>query len=79
MCTFTVIAARVGNYLVDGSRSTGQFAGASGNGSYQITVHGAAPLLPNKTTCTTGDTGDVVPQGTSISFRAVGPLAPKSS
>ena len=77
MCTFSQ-NARTGNYIVDGSESTGKFAGAIGNGSYVITIHGAAPLLTGKSTCTTPDTGDVVPQGASISFRAVGPLAPKS-
>lgn len=78
MCTFTQ-NARTGNYVVDGSQSTGKFAGAIGNGSYAITFLGAAPLLAGKTTCATPNTGDVVPQGASINFRAVGPLAPKSS
>jgi len=78
LCTFSQ-NARSGNYLVDGSQSTGGFAGATGNGSYVITILGAAPLLTGKTTCTTTNTGDVVPQGASIDFRAVGPLAPKSS
>ncbi len=78
MCTFTQ-DARTGNYMVDGSRSTGKFEGAIGNGSYQIRILGAAPLLPDKTTCSTSDTGDVVSQGASINLRAVGPLSPKSS
>jgi hypothetical protein len=78
LCTFTQ-DARTGNFVVDGSRSTGSFAGAIGNGSYLIRILGAAPLQPGKTTCNSSDTGDVVPQGASISLRAVGPLAPKSS
>jgi hypothetical protein len=64
---------------VEGSQSTGKFAGATGNGSYAITILGAAPLLAGKTTCTTPNTGDVVPQGASINFRAVGPIVPNSS
>jgi hypothetical protein len=78
MCTFTQ-DARTGNYVVEGSQSTGKFAGATGNGSYAITIRGAAPLLAAKTTCSTPNTGDVVPQGASINLRAVGPLALKSS
>jgi hypothetical protein len=78
MCTFTQ-NARTGNYVVEGSQSTGTFAGATGNGSYAISIHGAAPLLAGKTTCTTLNTGDVVSQGASINLRAVGPLARKSS
>ena len=48
-CTFRQ-DAQTGNYIVDGSQSTGKFAGAIGNGSYAITILGAAPLLPGKTT-----------------------------
>ena len=77
-CTFTQNPS-TGNYQLDGSQSTGKFAGAVGNGSYLITLRGAAPLLAGKTTCTTTNTGEVVPESASITFKATGPLEPKSS
>lgn len=67
-----------GSYTVDGSKSTGRFAGATGSGTYNVTILAAADLLAGKTTCTADNTGNVVPKGASITFKASGPLTLKS-
>jgi hypothetical protein len=67
-----------GTYTVDGSKSTGKFAGATGSGTFATTIVAAADLLPGKTTCTTDNTGNVIPKGASITFKASGPLTLKS-
>jgi hypothetical protein len=67
-----------GSYTVDGSKSTGKFAGATGSGTFALTIVAAADLLPGKTTCTSNNTGSVVSKGASITFKASGPLTLKS-
>lgn len=67
-----------GSYTVNGSKSTGKFAGATGSGTFASTIIAAADLLPGKTTCTANNTGNVVPTGASITFKASGPLTIKS-
>lgn len=67
-----------GSYTVDGSKSTGKFAGATGSGTFTITIVAAADLLPGKTTCTANNTGNVLPTAASITFKASGPLTIKS-
>jgi hypothetical protein len=62
-----------GTYTVLGSKSTGKFAGATGHGTYAITILAAANLLANKTFC------DLIPGyalagGASVTFKASGPL-----
>ena len=62
-----------GTYRVLRSKSTGKFAGATGHGTYAITILAAANLLPDKTFC------DLLPgyalaKGTSVTFKASGPL-----
>jgi hypothetical protein len=71
-CYFT--ASTTGVYTVVGSRSTGKFAGATGGGTYVTTVVVGADLQPGRTTCSLNSAGNVVAQGTSITYRASGPL-----
>lgn len=72
------LAAQTGTYTVDGSQSSGKFAGATGHGTFAITAVAAADLLPGKTTCTLNNTGNVIAKGASIDFKASGPLTVKS-
>jgi hypothetical protein len=65
-------------YKVDGSKSTGKFAGSTGSGTFATTSVYAADLSSGKTTCTANNTGNVVPTGSSITFKASGPLTLKS-
>ena len=67
-----------GKYKVDGSKSTGKFADATGSGTFVTTIVAAADLLPGKTTCTPNNTGNVLPTSASITFKASGPLTIKS-
>jgi hypothetical protein len=71
-CYFT--ASSTGVYTVVGSRSTGKFAGATGGGTYVTTVVVGADLLPGRTTCSLNSAGTVIAKGTSITYRASGPL-----
>lgn len=74
-CYFT--ASSTGVYTVLGSRSTGTFAGAAGSGTYVTTVVVGADLQPGRTTCSLNNAGAVVTQGSSITYRASGPLTVK--
>jgi hypothetical protein len=74
-CYFT--ASSTGVYTVVGSQSTGKFAGATGGGTYVTTVVVGADLLPGRTTCSVSNAGTVIAQGTSITYRASGPLTVK--
>jgi hypothetical protein len=67
-----------GTYTVDGSKSTGSFAGATGSGNYNINYAAAATLHPGDSTCTANNIGNVVATGASITFHASGPLTVKS-
>jgi len=71
-CYFT--ASVTGVYAVIGSQSTGKFAGAAGSGTYVTTVVVGADLEPGRTTCSVHNAGSVVAKGTSITYRASGPL-----
>jgi hypothetical protein len=71
-CYFT--ASSTGVYTVVGSQSTGEFAGAAGGGTYVTTVVVGADLLPGRTTCSVSNAGTVIAKGTSIIYRASGPL-----
>jgi hypothetical protein len=71
-CYFT--ASSTGVYKVVGSQSTGEFAGAAGGGTYVTTVVVGADLQPGRTTCTVSNAGTVIAEGTSITYRASGPL-----
>ena len=71
-CYFT--ASSTGVYTVAGSQSTGKFAGAAGGGTYVTTVVVGADLLPGRTTCSISSAGSVIATGTSITYRASGPL-----
>jgi hypothetical protein len=70
-------ASSTGFYTVVGSRSTGKFAGAAGCGTYITTVAVGADLQPGRTTCSTSNVGAVIAKGTSITYRASGPLTIK--
>ena len=74
-CYFT--ASSTGVYTVVGSQSTGTFAGATGGGTYVTTVVVGADLLPGRTTCSVSSAGTVIAKGTSITYRASGPLTVK--
>ena len=71
-CYFT--ASSAGVYTVVGSQSTGEFAGAAGGGTYLTTVVVGADLLPGRTTCSVSSVGTLIAMGTSITYRASGPL-----
>jgi len=71
-CYFT--ASSTGVYTVVGSQSTGKFAGATGSGTYVTTVVLGADLQPGRTTCSVANAGNVIAKGTSITYRASGPL-----
>ena len=74
-CYFT--ASSTGVYTVVGSQSTGKFAGATGGGTYVTAVVVGADLLPGRTTCSVSSAGTVIAKGTSITYRASGPLTVK--
>ena len=74
-CYFT--ASSTGVYTVVGSQSTGKFAGATGSGTYVTTVALGADLQPGRTTCSLSNAGKVIAKGTSITYRASGPLTVK--
>ena len=74
-CYFT--ASVTGVYTVVGSQSTGKFAGATGSGTYVTTVAVGADLQPVRTTCSVSNAGNVIAKGTSITYRASGPLTVK--
>jgi hypothetical protein len=74
-CYFT--ASSTGVYTVAGSQSTGKFAGAAGSGTYVTTVVLGADLQPGRTTCSVSNAGTVIAKGTSITYRASGPLTVK--
>jgi hypothetical protein len=67
-----------GTYTVDGSQSTGSFAGATGSGTYSISYVAAATLHPGDSTCTVNNIGNVVATGAAITFKASGPMTIKS-
>jgi len=75
-CHFTQNGG-TGVYKVDGSKSTGKFAGATGSGTYAITVVASADLSAGKTTCSANNTGNALATGASITFKASGPLTLK--
>ena len=55
------------------SKSTGKFAGATGHGTYAITILAAANLLSDNTVCDWLP-GYELAKGTSVTFKASGPL-----
>jgi hypothetical protein len=77
VCTFA-ITEESGTYVTVPSKSTGQFKGATGHGTYVITLHIGAKLPAGKTTCNIADYGNngppAIAQGSSFTFKATGPL-----
>jgi hypothetical protein len=76
ICHFTQNAG-TGIFKVDGSKSTGKFAGATGSGTYTLTIVASADLSAGKTTCSANNTSNALATGTSITFKASGPLTLK--
>ena len=76
VCYFRQVASE-GTWTAVPGKSTGKFAGASGHGTFTLTIIAAADLLPGKTKCTTGNTGNPLAKGASIVFEASGPLTVK--
>ena len=74
-CYFTASSTSV--YTVVGSQSTGKFADATGGGTSVTTVVIGADLQPGRTTCSASNAGTVIAKGTSITYRASGPLTVK--
>jgi hypothetical protein len=70
-------ATSTGVYAVVGSQSTGKFAGAAGSGTYVTTVVLGADLQPGRAACSVNNAGNVIANGTSITYRASGPLTVK--
>jgi len=70
-------ASSTGVYTVVGSQSTGKFAGATGGGTYVTRVVVGADLQPGRTTCSVNSAGNLIAKGTSITYRASGPLTVK--
>ena len=66
-----------GTYTVDSSKSTGKFAGATGSGTFAVTIVASADLSAGKTTCSANNTGKVMATGALITFKASGPLTLK--
>ena len=77
VCTFA-ITGESGTYVTVPSKSTGQFKGATGHGTYAVTLHIGAKLPAGKTTCNIADYGNngptAIAQGSSFTFKATGPL-----
>ncbi len=67
-------ASATGSYTVIGSQSTGKFAGATGSGTYTLTLLIGSNLLHGKTTCSASSTGVAIANDASITFKASGPL-----
>src|ERR1019366_1425379 len=76
VCYFRQVRSE-GTWTAVPAKSTGKFAGASGHGTFTLTILAAADLLPGKTKCTTGNTGNPLAKGASIVFEASGPLTVK--
>jgi hypothetical protein len=74
--TGAAAANGTGTYTVLGSESTGRFAGATGHGTYALTILTEASMLPDKTFCDLLS-GNVSAKGTSVTFKASGPLTLK--
>jgi hypothetical protein len=75
VCTFHQVFSK-GTYVVDGAKSTGKFAGATGSGTFTISAVATMDLM-HGTKCTTKGTGNPMASGTAITFHASGPLTVK--
>jgi hypothetical protein len=63
-------------YTVDGGKSTGQFAGATGNGKAALLLQADLPKLSDGK-CDTSSTAQPVPSSALATFKAAGPLTLK--
>jgi hypothetical protein len=76
VCTFHQVFSK-GTYVVDGAKSTGKFAGATGSGTFTISAVAPMDLMHGQTKCTAKDTGNPMASGTAVTFHASGPLTVK--
>lgn len=78
VCSFKDVTS--GTYTVVADKSTGSFNGATGHGTFAITITGTGPITPKATKCTVGNNGPNVAgiKSASITFTASGPLTVKS-
>jgi hypothetical protein len=78
VCSFKDVTS--GTYTVVADKSTGSFNGATGHGTFAITITGTGPITPKATKCTVGNNGPNVGgiKSASIAFSASGPLTVKS-
>ena len=60
-----------------GTEARGREQVGTGGGTYVTTVVVGADLQPGRTTCSVSNAGTVVAKGTSITYRASGPLTVK--
>ena len=75
ICTFRGVSS--GFYTVVPGKSTGKFAGATGHGTFTITLTGSGPISPaSAKACTFGSNGPNISKlsSASITFHAAGPL-----
>ena len=81
VCTLTLVGEK-GTYVTVPAKSTGQFKGATGHGTYVITLHIGAALPAGKTACNINAFGPngpkAIAQGSSFTFKASGPLTVSS-
>jgi hypothetical protein len=79
ICTYKEVLQQ-GTYTVDGAKSTGKFAGASGSGTYTISGVSAADTIAGSTCSPIPSTrgGNSIPSLTSVTFRSSGPLTLKN-
>jgi hypothetical protein len=75
VCTFHQVFSK-GTYVVDGAKSTGKFAGATGSGTFTLSAVASMGLM-HGTKCTAKSTGNPMATGTAITFHASGPLTVK--
>ena len=81
VCVFSLTFEK-GTYVVNGSKSTGKFKGATGHGTYAVSATIGARMPAGKNTCNIADYGQngptAVATGSSILFKASGPLTASS-
>jgi hypothetical protein len=71
-CTFS--QAQSGTYTVVPSKSTGSFAGATGHGTYSLTISGDGPSVGGKCENTSNGPSVSSISQASVAFHATGPL-----
>ncbi len=75
-CAFTQTVHAT--YVVNGAKSTGKFAGATGSGTARFSFAATAPRLAADGKCDTSDSAQPLAKGAIVIFTASGPLTLKS-